>query len=214
MMLTGCVSHPQPTAHTPPANNHATADTTQTDVPFHERVDYARLPRGFDRHAEDFELVNVCTDDLVEHFRELGYPIEVYAQMMMRQFDQVSWSCLSFDNNGHTGDTTSILAEALDREEILATRADNFLRDADDTWLPGAYYLDYDIFLTMKNNCQIGVDSPRGRIAVTHKGALREGRVEEHCQLARETLEELYQDEKFLRAVYDDDIPFKDAGRG
>ncbi|PRQ12418.1 hypothetical protein C1Y63_01100 [Corynebacterium sp. 13CS0277] len=184
------------------------------DVPFHEQVDYGRLPQGFNRFDEDFQVVNLCTDDMVEHYEKLGYKIRMYLPLQMHSVRQTSWSCSHFDLSGRLGEETEILAEGYSREDITTVLPQNLFGDAEDTWLPGAYYLDYDALGEQEDNCQIAIDSPRGRIAVTHYGGVREGRVQEHCQLARQTLEKLYQDEVFLRKIYGDDIPLKNEPRG
>ncbi|PRQ12419.1 hypothetical protein C1Y63_01105 [Corynebacterium sp. 13CS0277] len=229
--VAGCAAPPPPAHHaaghaqadaperddnpaSPPeeSNRGAASQGLRPDIPFHEQVDYERLPHGFSRFDEGFELVNVCDEEMVKHYAEIGMEPTLFAPLAMLTFDQTSWSCSRPDSGTRPRDETEVLAEGINREEIATVLPQNFFGDAEDTWLPGAYYLDYDATGRNQNNCQIAIDSPRGRIAVTHYGARREGRVQEHCQLARQTLEKLYQDEVFLRKIYGDDIPLKGGG--
>ncbi|PRQ10883.1 hypothetical protein C1Y63_09065 [Corynebacterium sp. 13CS0277] len=182
---------------------------------FHEQVDYEQLPQGFDRSAVDLDLVNPCTDKLRAHYEQhLDFRLSVLVPIRTDDMHATSWSCIGYERGTRIGERVELMAEPFDREWVHTYLPANFLGDAHDSWIPGAYYLDYDPGRNRANNCQISVDTPRGRVAVTHYGQFREGRVQEHCQLARERLEMLYQDETFLREIYGDGIPLKREPRG
>ncbi|PRQ10884.1 hypothetical protein C1Y63_09070 [Corynebacterium sp. 13CS0277] len=214
-LLSGCAASPADhaaTADDVPAATAAAPRTTATprpDIPFHEQVDYERLPQGFVWNDTTMDLFNPCTDDLVAHYEELGLEIFTYAPVDVDFISDVSWSCIAVDFDRDIGENTQVLGEPISRERILERLPENFLGDATDSWVPGAYYLDYDWTRTQHDNCQIAVDTPRGRVGVTHYGIPDASRRSEHCQLAKTTFEMLFQDEVFLRALYGDNIPLK-----
>ncbi|PRQ11247.1 hypothetical protein C1Y63_06750 [Corynebacterium sp. 13CS0277] len=119
------------------------------------------------------------------------------------------WTCLADDPDRMLANY-EITAEPFDKQTIQRN-SDVFRRDLEAPRIPGTY-LTHNYSMNpheADSNCQVNVDTPRGRVAVSHEnlGGIKD--FEGECALAIEFFHAVFDDPDFLRALYGDAIPLK-----
>ncbi|PRQ11477.1 hypothetical protein C1Y63_05595, partial [Corynebacterium sp. 13CS0277] len=210
--VSGCVVRPgAPGAAKPVAPVTEASQETAESAEFWERVDYTAINTGFDPYAPEFDIFNPCSDELMPVYADHGIPMDRGDFVEITEpAHWFSWSCLSSQSR-HLMEDYEITAEPVSRT-AMERNGDSILGEAPSPLIPGTifahnYVMDKD---RGGQNCQASVDTVRGRVAVSRRSPV-ELDVDKHCALAQAKLEELFKDERFLRAIYGEDLPLKNA---
>ncbi|PRQ11478.1 hypothetical protein C1Y63_05600 [Corynebacterium sp. 13CS0277] len=188
------------------------ADTGPAAGDFWETVDYAAINTGFDPYDPHLDLFNPCADELLPVYEALGLgQARAYDHVIEGKPHLVMWNCLMKDPERFLSDY-EIAVEPIN-PTLIETRSDAFREDAPESIVPGAYFTHNYVMHTEKSgqNCQINIDTARGRLAVSHGTTYQVDELALHCELAQQLLDSVMKDEQFLRALYGDDLPLKSA---